>query len=79
MMKRCIHDRINLFDPPAAGNRTAEILYFLNPWTRHEWVICRKCGVTGYWGGYGIKRRVRWGYGGDQVLQAAHKATQRDN
>ena len=70
----CQHEPILLFDGPAKeADARATILYCISPWTCLDWVICRKCGETGYWGGYGFKRRVEWGYGGDQVLLAAEK------
>jgi hypothetical protein len=28
--------------------------YFLSGYARRGWVICRKCGETGYWSGYGF-------------------------
>jgi hypothetical protein len=31
----------------------------------------QRCGLTGYWGGYGGRRRVRWGYGDDGILKSA--------
>lgn len=70
---RCAHEPIKLFDKSAPGNESAVIHYFLNPYARGrlEWVICRKCGLTGYWGGYGLKRRVRWNYGSDDMLKNA--------
>lgn len=69
-MSRCSHEPIDLFDRPPAGAQHEAILFFLSGWTRLRWVICRKCGATGYWGGYGAKRRVRWGYG-DNTMPAA--------
>lgn len=68
---RCSHDPVTLFDLPPKGNERAAILYFLTPSARKHWVICRHCAATGYWGGYGIKRRVRWGYGDTSLLKTA--------
>ena len=70
-MPRCNHDPLPLYDDPPKGNIALALDYtFANG--RHRWVICRNCGATGYWGGYGIHRRVRWGYGGDaEQLQRA--------
>lgn len=70
-MSRCQHEPIPLFDKPAKDNQKAAIHYFLSGYTRLDWVICRKCSATGYWGGYGARRRVRWGYGDEELLKTA--------
>ena len=36
----------------------AAVQYFLSGYAQRGWVICRKCGETGYWGGYGLAVRV---------------------
>jgi hypothetical protein len=70
-MPRCRHEPIPLFDKPPKGNETAAIHYILSGYTKLDWVICRRCSSTGYWGGYGGNRRVRWGYGDDGLLKTA--------
>ena len=73
-MKRCQHDPITLFDQPASKeDERAAILYFMSGYARQGWVICPKCGEPGYWGGYGFKRRIRWGYGGESMLAIAEQ------
>lgn len=70
-MPKCMHDPVSLFDAAPKGNEGAAVMHFLCPYARGGWVICRKCGHTGYWGGYGMRRRARWGFGGEPVLKAA--------
>ncbi|MGY3582261.1 hypothetical protein ACVIGB_000814 [Bradyrhizobium sp. USDA 4341] len=60
-----------MFDNPAQGNEAAAVHYFLSGYTKLHWVICRKCSFTGYWGGHGGHRRVRWGYGDEGLLKTA--------
>jgi hypothetical protein len=74
MTKRCIHEPIRLFDQPRPHDECAAIHHFLSGYTKRvTWVICRRCGDAGYWGGYGARRRVRWGYGdNDMLLSAEH-------
>jgi hypothetical protein len=55
-MTRCQHEPVNLFDPPG-DNIAAALIYAM--WNGSKCVMCRKCSATGYWGGYGVKRRVR--------------------
>ena len=72
MAAKCKHEPRSLFDNPRKGDEVAAIHHFLSGYTKRvEWVICMKCGQTGYWGGYGARRRVRWGYGDDGVLKSA--------
>jgi hypothetical protein len=71
-MKRCQHEPKDLFDKPRKGDQHAAVIDFLHShYTSRGWVICARCGLTGYWGGYGFKRRVRWGYGDDGILKSA--------
>lgn len=70
-MSRCLHDPIPLFDKPTKDVKAAAFHYALSPYTRLDWVICRRCAATGYYGGYGGNRRVRWGYGDDGLLKTA--------
>lgn len=73
IMKRCPHEAIPLFDKPAKGDERAAILHFVSGYAGRGWVVCRRCGETGYWGGYGMKRRVRWGYGDESLLKTAEQ------
>ena len=57
-MGGCQHEPISLFDKPMPDDEKAAVQYFLSGYARRGWVICRKCGETGYWGGYGFA--VRW-------------------
>jgi hypothetical protein len=68
---RCQHHPATLFDKPRKGDRKAAAVAFLHShYTSRGWVICTRCGLTGYWGGYGGRRRVRWGYGDDGILKS---------
>lgn len=68
---RCVHDPIQLYDSPPKGDVNAYLGFALQ--NTHRWMICRKCGETGYWGGHGHKRRIRWGYGGEDLLVRAEE------
>ena len=57
-MGRCQPEPISLFDKPMPDDEKAAVQYFLSGYARRGWVICRNCGETGYWGGYGFA--VRW-------------------
>lgn len=74
-MKRCQHDPVRLFKLPPPGNYLAEVNYILAAGNR-DWTICTKCRTMGYWGGYGIKRKIRWGYGNAEWKRRADEYNQ---
>jgi hypothetical protein len=51
---RSQQEPISLFDKPMPDDEKAAVQYFLSGYARRGWVICRKYGETGYWGGYGF-------------------------
>jgi hypothetical protein len=65
--RRCQHDPIRLYDEPHKRDLAGWLFYS----DKGRWVICSKCRETGYWGGHGFKRRIRWGYGWDMEKSAA--------
>lgn len=64
---RCVHDPVRLFNQPEPKDLAGWLFYG----KQAAWVRCAKCGETGYWGGYGARRRVRWGYGHGMPVKAA--------
>jgi len=64
---RCQHDPVKLFDEPHKRDLAGWLFYG----KKAHWVICAKCRTTGYWGGYGFKRRIRWNFGWDMEKDAA--------
>lgn len=56
---RCLHVPVRLYDEPSRKDIGAWLFYG----DKADWVICSRCRTTGYWGGYGAKRRIRWNVG----------------